>query len=211
MRAVRPALVLALASSLLGVGAAHAVTKPKPKPVCNLITDGSGDASLQAPIPSDDSLDIVSGDLASDAKNVTAVIRLKDLAATSPAELTGRNYYFLFSVPTAVNPIYFSYESDATGETGNFGALVPDDATGVGTYTRSGEATASLVPAKNEIHLSVPVSALSGLGKVKPGAKVTGMTISTTAVLGVLVADIDTAEAAKSYKAGALSCVKPGR
>jgi hypothetical protein len=211
MTLARPALCLALVASLATAGAAAAVTKPKPKPVCNLITDGPGDASLQAPIPSDDSLDVVSGDLASDAKNVTAVIRVKDLGATSPAALTGRNYYFLFSVPTAVNPIYFSYESDATGETGNFGALVPDDTTGVGSYTRSGAAVATLVPEKNEIHITVPVSAVNGLGKITPGTKVSGMNISTTDVVGVIVFDADTAEASKSYVAGALSCVKPGK
>jgi hypothetical protein len=211
MKLARPALCLALAASLLGAGVANAVTKPKPKPVCNLIKDDSGDASLQPPVPSDDSLDIVGGDLASDAKNVTAVIRIKDLSATSVASLSGRNYYFLFSVPTSENPIYFSYESDATGNAAAFGTLVPNATTGVGTYTSAGTATATLVPEKNEIHLTVPVSTLGVVGKVKPGTKVTGMSISTTQVLGVLVAEIDTADAAKSYVAGALSCVKPGK
>ena len=211
MKLARPALAVALVAAVATSGVATAaVKKPAPKPVCNLITDDAGDASLQPPVPSDDSLDIVGGDLASDGKNVTAVIRVKDLAATSPGAVTGRNYYFLFELPTAENPVYFSYEEDATGGVGKFGALVPDDSTGVGTYTSSGDAVATVVADKNEIHLTVPVSALAALGKMGKGVKASNLSISTTLVRGVLVATIEDATG-KSYVAGSKSCVTPGQ
>ena len=176
--------------------------------MCNLITDGAGDASVQPPLPSDDSLDIVSGDVASNAKNVTAVLRLKSLAATSPYSVTGRNYYMQFALPGAANPIYLSAESDVTGTTYHWGDL--ETVNGLGSYTSKGTATGVTDVAKNEVRMTVTVSDLAALGKAKPGNKLSSLHASTTAVLGVLVADVDTADGSKSYVAGAASCVKPG-
>jgi hypothetical protein len=218
VKIVRPTVALALAASLAASGAASAATKAKPKrkpappkPVCNLITDPAGDASLQPPVPSDDSLDVLSGDLASNAKNVTAVLRLKDLGATSPTQITGRNYYLLFSLPKADNPVYFSYEDagPVLGASFSWGDLEPG-AGGVGTYTKKGDATGTVDTAKNEIRITVPVADVRDLASIAPGVKVTNLHVSTTAVVGVLVFDVDSAAAAKSYVAGYPSCVKPG-
>jgi len=207
VKLVRPAVTVAALACLAGGVTAHAAVA---KPVCNLVTDPAGDASVQAPLPSDDSLDILSGDVASNAKNVTTVMRLKNLSATSPVAQTGRNYYALFSIPGSANPVYFSLEEDATGQSFNWGDLEPG-AGGVGTYTRKGDATGVVDTAKNEIRVTVPVSDLSALGKAKPGTKITDLNFSTTAVLGVLVSDVDTADGSKSYVAGTASCVKPGK
>ena len=206
MRLVRPAVAIAVGASLVVAGAAGAVTKPKP--VCNLVKDDAGDASVQPPLPSDDSLDIVSGDVASNAKSVTAVLRLKSLGATSPYSVTGRNYYMQFDVPGAANPVYFSAESDATGTAYHWGDL--ETTNGLPTYTPKGDATGVTDVAKNEIRITVSVSDLAALGKTKPGNKLSALHASTTAVLGVLVADVDTADGTKAYLAGAPSCVKPG-
>jgi hypothetical protein len=205
VKLVRPALAVAVGASLVVAGTAGAVTKPKP--VCNLVKDAAGDASVQPPLPSDDSLDIVSADVASNAKNVTAVLRLKSLGATSPYSVTGRNYYMQFDAPGAANPIYFSAESDATGTSYHWGDL--ETANGLGTYTTKGDATGVTDVAKNEIRMTVSVRDLADLGKTKPGNKLSSLHASTTAVLGVLVADVDTADGSKSYVAGSPSCVKP--
>jgi hypothetical protein len=215
MRIARPALALALVASVAAAGAAGAVVKnPAPQPVCKLIVDDAGDASLQAPIPSDDSIDLTGADLASDTKNVTAVLRIKNLGATSPLQVTGRNYYFEFTPAKAQFPVYFSYEEDFSapllGGVFSYGDLEPGTG-GVPTYTRKGDATGVIDSAKNEIRISVPTSAVQALGNVKAGSKISSLSASTTAVLGVLVADVDTAEATKPYVAGYPSCVKPGK
>src|SRR5262245_27463636 len=65
------------------LGATKPKPKPKPKPVCNLVTDPAGDASLLAGASGqgyDASLDIISADVASDGKTITAVVRVKTLA-----------------------------------------------------------------------------------------------------------------------------------
>jgi hypothetical protein len=206
VRLVRPVVTAAALACLAGGISAQAAAKP----VCKLVTDDAGDASIQAPLPNDDSLDIISGDVASNAKNVTTVIRLKNLSGASLVAQTGRNYYAQFDIPGSANPVYFSLEEDATGQTFNWGDLEPG-AGGVDTYTRKGEATGVVDTAKNEIRVTVPVSDLSALGKAKPGTKFTALHFSTTAVLGVLVSDVDTADATKSYVAGTASCVKPGK
>jgi hypothetical protein len=205
VKLVRPALAVALGAGLAVAGTAGAVTAPKP--VCNLVTDPAGDASIQPPLPSDDTLDIVSADIASNAKVVTAVLRLRSLGATSPYSASGRNYYLQFDLRGAANPIYFSAESDATGTSYHWGDL--ETVNGLVSYTPKGEATGVTDVAKNQIRMTVPVSELAALGKAKPGSKISGLHANTTAVLGVLVADVDTADGSKSYTAGAPSCVKP--
>src|SRR3954463_6237254 len=81
-RAVRPALVLALATTGL---AAPAIAKPKPapKPACHLVADPEGDAKRHpiagAPVAIFDSpaLDITSADVATGKKTVSVVVRVK--------------------------------------------------------------------------------------------------------------------------------------
>ena len=213
MRITRPAVCFALAASLLGAGVAHAAVKrPVVKPVCNLVKDDAGDASIQPPIPSDDSVDVLGGDLASDAKKVTAVIRVKNLAATSPAMVTGRNYYFQFTPPKATYPVYFSYETDPTtpllGGVFNWGDLEPGTG-GVPTYTTKGSATGVIDSAKNEIRITVPVSDVGSVGSMKVGGKVSTLSVNTTDNFGVVVATVDDAAGSKPYIAGSPSCVKP--
>lgn len=210
MRSSRPAVFLALAGVVLSAGVASALTpKPTPKPVCNLIVDKAGDASVLGPDPSDASLDILSADVASNAKHLTAVLRVRNLSASSLAA-TGRNYYVQFSTPTAKNPIYLSYETTPYGNYSSWGAL-ERGAGGVGSYTYEGDATATVNKAKNEIRVTVPIGKLAALARLKPGAKITKLHANTSAGFVVLVSDVDEADSTKTYIAGAPSCVKPGR
>lgn len=82
-------LILPLAGT---AGAARA------KPVCNLIPDSAGDSAKLVPAGStEDQLDILSADVATNAKRLTAVIRLSSLTEISPTEPIGRVYEFNFS------------------------------------------------------------------------------------------------------------------
>ena len=84
----------AAVSLLLGMSAADAAEKKKPKPVCNLVKDLKSDATDNGTnavkTPNDPNLDIVTADVASNSKTVTGVIRLTALALRSPARWTGR-------------------------------------------------------------------------------------------------------------------------
>src|SRR3954453_15356447 len=93
MRA-RAVVVAGVAVAVSAAGVANATpraAKPKPVPAgCNLLTDPTGDA-LFAPVgtglsqfPADPNGDILSADVASDAKNVTAVLGLKSLGSPGP-------------------------------------------------------------------------------------------------------------------------------
>lgn len=215
MRLFRPALAVALVVSVTAAGAAGAATKPKPKPVCNLLTDDKADASFLGAAPNDANLDIVSADVASDAKTVTAVLRLASFSETDAQAPLGRGYYLLFNAPGLDTPIYFNFQ--ITPDLKRFTWGVRETlATGSGSYAKKGDATGVLDAAKGEIRISAPVADVNAVGKVKPGAKLTNLTASSTMVIGTsatggLVSTVDDAEGSKAYIAGSLSCVKPGK
>jgi hypothetical protein len=213
MRVTRPALCLALVGSLTAVGAASAATKPKPKPlkpVCNLVTDDKGDASITGFDPSNASTDILSGDIASNAKVISAVIRLAAKPSGTNLE-TGQQaeYYFEFTAPGSDNPQYF----DATVLVGtgsvsfSTGQITPSP--GGSTYTpdAANGVTGSISDA-GVLRMNAPLSAFSRV-KLTPGVKLTGLKAETFGQLGVLLSPMDSADGTK-YVAGYPSCLKPG-
>lgn len=220
MKLARPALCLALVASVAAAGAAGAVTKPKPKPkpVCNLVKDPAGDASAQPPLPNDDSLDIISADVASDAKSFTAVIRVKNVSATGLSQLGG-DLQVQFDLAGAVAPVWIGYNNSAYGgQAFQYGVIGQGQA---GSTAPTGDATGVIDTVKNEIRMTVPVADLNGLGKAKPGAKVSNINVATSQVAGVAPnptgvyafdsLPVDDAAGTKSYIAGYPSCVKPGK
>ena len=214
MRAVRPALAFALASSLLAAGAAHAATKPKPKPVCNLIKDDKGDGA--GLINNQDGLDVLTADIASDAKNITAVIRLAGapVGAANPDAPEGAAYYFVFSHPKAQYPLWVAASSGITGSyTYSMGDVEPSPTGGDLFQTKTGTVTGHIDG--NNITITVARSVLGSLADVKPGTKLVGLEAHVfypveVPMVGGLLEEADSASG-KSYVAGALSCVKPGR
>jgi hypothetical protein len=209
------AVAVAVVATSLVSTSAFAATKPKPKPVkpvCNLMTDAKGDG--EGLLNSADGLDIVTGDIASDAKNFTAVLRLAGPPSTSPTPDApeGSNYYVLFSVPSATNVMYLSMSIDFKGAvTYNYGDL---EKLGTSTnYTDRGDATGSIKG--STVTISVPLATLAGLGSIKPGTKVTGLQGEVYVPIGVpmVVSSLqpaDVSDSGKSYVAGAKSCVTPG-
>jgi hypothetical protein len=218
MKLARPALAVALVATVAASGVATAAVKkkPAPKPVCNLVTDAPDDAELQAPLPTDSSLEILSADLASDAKNITTVIRLKSVSSDGTGQL-GRDVQINFDAPGAVAPLWIGYNSSVYGgDAFQYGVIGQGDA---GSTSPTGDAVGTIDTAKNEIRMTVPVSAFLELGNVKPGAKLSNLTVSSSQVVGVAPnptgvyafnsVAVDDATG-KSYVAGYPSCVKPG-
>lgn len=204
---VRPALALALLPALLAAGAATAAPA---KPVCDLIKDAAGDGEVVTPA---DDFDILSADIASDGKKITAVLRLAgNPAAVNPQALGGKNYYVSFSAGGSGQPQFLSASFDpvlgASYSTG-----FEEDVNGVGNKTSDAEPATGKVDGK-VITITAPLGAFSGRASVKPGKKLSGLTAEVFALVGTsatggLLALADEATGG-SYVAGSRSCVKPG-
>jgi hypothetical protein len=209
-------LVLLAASAALVTGAAAASAAPKKpapvKPVCNLVVDEPNDTFLLrtqegvAAGPQEDALDVVSADLASDAKRVTAVIRVKKLATTI-ATGVGQGYELQF-LNDGDNTLYLS----ATITNGSQAFTVGFRDPTANTATSLGDASGVFDLAKNEVRISAPVSVFSAQGTgVKPGKLLSIGTITASRNLVAVDVFADVNEGGATYKAGAPSCVTPGK
>lgn len=212
---MRTSLRTALATSLVAAVALAGGAAAAPKPVCNLMSDPKGDASFLDTLPNDRSLDIVSADVASDAKTLTGVLRVDAFSAVSPTSPLGRGYYVMFNAPKAEFPIYLNVQ--ITPDVTRFAWGTRETlASGNGSYVRKGEATGVIDAAKNELRISVPLADVAAVTKLTPGTKLTALTASTTSVIGTsasggLVATVDDAAGSKAYLVGTPSCVAPGK
>ncbi len=208
-------LSVSLATVLVGaVALAGGAAAAPAKPACNLVTDLKGDASFLDTAPNDASLDIVSADVATDAKKLTAVLRVDRFASLSPTSPLGRGYYVMFNAPKAEFPIYLNLQitPDVTRFTWGTRETLPS---GSGRFVRKGTATGVVDAAKNELRVTVPLADFSAVTKITKGTKLSGLTAQTTSVLGTsatggLVATVDDAAGNKPYVVGSASCVKPG-
>jgi hypothetical protein len=205
---LRPVLALAVCAGL-AAATGVSVAAPAAKPVCNLLTDAKGDGyptTAAAAGPSDDALDIVSADVASDAKKLTAVVRLSKAATAADSAPTGFRFLVLFSAPGADDPVYLSAASTpGIGQTYSFGNDTADGLSDAGT------ATGVFDTAKNEIRITASLSELSAAaGKIKPGTKLTDLTANSSRDFQAVITYADMAEGGKAYVAGSPSCVKVG-
>lgn len=213
---MRTSLRTVLATSMVAaVALAGGAAAAPAKAVCNLMSDPKGDASFLDVAPNDRSLDIVSADVATDAKTLTGVVRVDAYSAISPTSPLGRGYYVLFNAPKAEFPIYLNVQitPDLTRYSWGTRQTLPS---GSGRYVRSGDATGVIDAASNELRISVPLKDVAAVAKLTPGTKLTALTANTTAVLGTsatggLVATIDDAAGTKPYIVGTKSCVTPGK
>ena len=201
-RALRVATAAAASLSVLAAGGALAA----PKPVCNLVKDEKGDAAI---VSSQPALDIVTGDIATNAKNITAVIRLDGTPSGANAEAAGgTRYSFLFSPQGAENPQYLSALVPFVGEpTFRTGQAVTDDA-GTTTYTNDTDQVEGVIK-DDEVTITAPLSAFASRASMKSGTKLSGLQVETFALVGVFLVPVDDA-AGKSYVVGTRSCVTPG-
>lgn len=192
---VRTLATAAVIGLVVPAAAAGQHATKKRKPVCNLVKDGSGDATGTGTAvtgPNDGNLDIVGADVATNARTLTAVVRLAALSSSDSNSPGGREYQVVFTVGTATTGV-----DAVVGPTG--------------TATASGGGTALVDAAKKQVRISVPLSALEV--KVAPSTPLTRIGARTYRVLGndqIVLGNTDSADSASSYTPGWPSCVKVG-
>jgi hypothetical protein len=221
---------LMAAATITAIGAVPATAAPKkaaPKPVCNLVVDDKGDATAST-VPGDSSVDIVGGDFASNAKTITAVIRVDKLVNPNPQSPFGQSYFATFNVKGLADTLTLSVGLYPTGDEYKFGYQGVDPNTGVNTSYTVGDAKGSYDIAKGELRVSADIAKFPQAAKLKPGALVTTLTLEARRVygqrkvpsqdtpagvrapLGGLTLTFDTADG-KKYTLGAKSCVAIGK
>lgn len=213
-RMTRIALTGSLVLSLAAAGGALAA----PDPVCNLITDEEGDTFLlrtQDTVglygPDESSLDITGGDLASDAKTITGVIRVAELSTTAGTSPVGLSFRLQFALPGQTESnLYMT--ANVVGGTESFAVGVRDIATN--TSTKLADATGVFDLDNSEVRISAPLDAFKDAGGIKSGARLTladlDQTSSRPSGAGPSVF-ADVAISDKTYIAGTPSCVAVGK
>jgi hypothetical protein len=204
-----PALCLAAAGSLLFVGAADAAKKPPP--VCNLLTDSPDDAkssiAKDGTYPTNlDATDIVSGDIATDTKNLTTVLRVKKLATTATDAPGGLHWKFFFN-DGGTNVWTQAVAPTAGAVVFRYGQIDPV----TGSSASLGTVTGVIDTAKNEVRVTVPMQSLPV--PLKAGTKIDTLAPNAGRYFSAGVSysePTDAATSEKTYTVGALSCVKPG-
>lgn len=211
---------LTVAGSLVltSLAAGGAVAAPaKPKPVCNLVTDEKDDTFLLrsqdgagAYGPQENAADIVSADLASDAKNITGVIRVKSLAAAPSTSPGGLSYDINLTSSTTEKPLYLrAVVPNAGTPTAEAGSRESVVVTSVSAPLGAG--TVVVDKAKHEVRFSFPIAHFASVGGMKAGTKLNFGDVTTGRAAGSRAVFADVATDGKTYVAGAKSCVIPGK
>lgn len=218
----RPVLAIAVGLSLLLAGAATAAPAKAPakakaaKAVCNLFSDPKGDTfALRSQDtagqygPQEDGLDIVSGDLASDATTLTGVLRVANLSAAVPTSPGGVSFDINFLSGASDAPLYIRAVVTAAGSTAEAGTRETLVATSLPTPLGAG--TVIVDKPKNEVRFSFPLALFASVGGLKPGAKLVFGDVTTGRAIGARAVFADVASQVKGYAVGARSCVIPGK
>jgi hypothetical protein len=198
------------------VAAGGAVAAPA-KVACNLVTDAKDDTFLLrsqdgagAFGPQEDAADIVSADVASDAKNITGVIRVKSLAAAPSTAPGGLSYDINLTSSATDLPLYIRAIVPSSGApTAEAGSRESVVVTSISVPLGSG--TVVVDKAKNEVRFSFPVALFDSVGGLKPGTKLNFGDVTTGRAAGSRAVFADVAVEGKTYAAGTKSCVVPGK
>jgi hypothetical protein len=211
-RTVYAAVTALTVLAAVTAGTAGAAT---PRKVCKLITDPSGDADDLGITTSggvnDPALDLLGGDIASDAKFVTTVVRVSKLNLAPTTSPLGVVYYFNFSVKGVQ---FFTQAQHAlAGDRASVGYIAT-----LRTSLPDGSATVKFDAAKNEVRVTFKAAQLASQATLKPKDKITALQVLAdrqvgTGVKGVpgAVLQADTADGTKAYVAGTPSCVAVGK
>lgn len=184
-------------------------------PICHLLNDESGDAREYTPgiaiAPNEPDVDILSGDLASDAKNVTTVIRVANLGSALQAAPRRTSYEFFFRL--GKSEVITIAARSLDGE--SFSVLVDDpESTDVTGIPAAVAARGVFDLARNEVRVTLPLSQASGHRAVGAKATFDHLEISASRGLGTnrggALSKIDQATSTRTYRSGAPSCVRPG-
>jgi hypothetical protein len=198
---------VALCTAVL-VTPAHAAQKPpsKKKPVCFQVTDPTGDGNPNAagfaPVgPSHDSLDILSGDVATGAQAMVLAIRLKSLAKDTVLA-GGSTYRFAWVAGSVKQDVALYVDYDGAQH-----AAFRPDAAGAGTETL--DVSGVTDTSTNTITFTIPRRVNPAL---KPGTALTGLQINSGFGLNregsQMSTGADVASSAAKYTDGAPTCLK---
>ena len=198
------------------VAAGGAVAAPA-KVACNLVTDAKDDTFLLRSQdgagtygPQENAADIVSADVASDAKTITGVVRVKSLAAAAATSPGGLSYDINLTSSATDLPLYVrAVVPNAGTPTAEAGSRQSVVVTSVSSPLGSG--TVVVDKAKNEVRFSFPIAHFASVGGLKPGTKLNFGDVTTGRAAGSRAVFADVASDGKSYVAGAKSCVVPGK
>ncbi|HEU0130634.1 MAG TPA: hypothetical protein VFQ85_06545 [Mycobacteriales bacterium] len=199
-------LGLAAVTAVVLAGApAYAATA---KPVCNQIVDGAGDAVAAPGAPNTASLDILSGDIATGAKNLVVVLRFAGMAA-DPLTTPGASYGVSWTVGGKPQSVSLTRYQDGSTKAeyqpdGTFGATATPIPIGALVDTTAATITWQ-VPRRLVPQLKKKGAKFSQLtASARPAVNITGPTgtASGTFLNG------DTADSPRSYSDGARTCVK---
>lgn len=209
-RAVVASMVaLALVAAGPTAFAAKHKPKPKPKPVCNLVTDPKGNEGPNNGQPyADPALDIVSADIATDAKNVTAAFRVAKL--TIPDSMAPAGIFYRFEFVGSQSQI--AHDLDVK--------IAPTASGGWAPVWQNGSVGTGVIDtAHNEIRVTVPMSFLgTGANAVVPGGPpFHNFTVTADWADPALEAPLENGffgqiinNTTSSYKLGTPSCVPVG-
>jgi hypothetical protein len=194
-----------VALALVGTAVTQAGAAPVP---CRLLRDGTRDTGPQelvAPGSTSD-VDLVSADVATNAKYLTVALRVRDLATTDPtAGVQGRSYALAFSVGLDA---HFSLWA-TLGSPRTFALYREAEAASRGwsTYrtTPLARATGTVDTAHDEIRMTVPLAALD-LGRLTAGSTLTDLAAYSTRTDG----DYEGSAVPSELPLGARPVVQPG-
>jgi hypothetical protein len=209
---MRPVLGVLLVTSVVAGGAPNAAPKKKPvPPICNQIVDPKADATAGALSTSNEpSWDVVSADIAADAKMLTTVIRVDKLTKSTSADPLGSQWRFDFFV--GETNLYTQATSTPFGDK----FVVGYTDTTSHSLANSG-ATGVFDDVKNEVRVSVPLSAYVAQAKITPGTKLTQLAAQAGDYVNTAGGSpsgsfaADDAVGSKPYATGTATCVAVGK
>lgn len=180
-------------------------------PACNVVTDAKGDAKGPSGANNDPVLDIVSGDVATNAKKITGVVRVDKLNESSANYPYGLTWRIDFTIDDTT--YFMSAISDRNGLLAQTGYTDPVSGSG----TIAGAATVVLDKSKNEVRITSSVQNFANRVNIKPGMKLTAPAARTGAILSIpsvgnlRYPTVDTTDPGTTYQAGSASCVPVGK
>ncbi len=204
---------------LLGVACVAGLTAPSyasmPKS-CYLVQDKTGDAQDQPnttpPSPNQPAYDIVSGDVASDQKSITTVIRVAHLGTALDSPGQDSEYHFTFWVGRD-SRVVTTYAYRSVDAEKFFFGVAPESP---GTNDPLSRATGVFDVANNEVRVTVPLTQAAHGRVIRGDTRLTHLGASTWRGYGVesaytsIASGLDTASSRKTYLLGSPSCVAVG-
>lgn len=189
----------------------YAGAAAKAKPMCNNVKDDKGDVVLtqanDATKTPDAALDLVSADLGSNTKVVTAAIRLDKLAR--PASTSPGGTVYELRITHSKSDLTYTLWAHVTGATATYGVGTVDSSAATELATSTGTATGVIDLAGSEIRITAPYSALGG-AKAGVKAGIDEVIVKRSAGNQYYGRYADNQTGGKTFVLGAPSCVKVG-